>query len=213
MAPVRTWFLAGGLALRMDATIRESGTSRLNVTKNPVETGVTIADHAFMDPLQLEIEGAVSDVLFPDRVGDADVDEFASPTSRATRALQILQDWQTTAEPATIQTGLRAYQNMVMESLSYDQDVSTDGVLAFRATLTEVIIRNTQAVIYPPRAPGKTARQASKKADDGQKQATPVTEAPKVKSIALSLYEKAVQGDTAAMAALAQNALNMSASP
>lgn len=170
MALARIWFLTGGTALQFDATIRESATFRLNVTKNPVETGVTIADHAFMEPISLEIEACVSDfMLHP--VGDADVDDFASPTSRAAKALQVLQDWQTTAEPATIQTGLRSFQNMVMETFNYSQDAANAGWLNFTATLTEVITVSTRTVVYPPRAEGKAHRQASKKVDSGQKQA------------------------------------------
>lgn len=212
MAPASIWFLPGGLALQFDATIRESGSSRLNVTKNPVETGVTVADHAFMDPLSLEIEAVVSNVMIHS-IGDSDVDEFASSVSRASKALQILQDWQTTAEPGTIQTGLRSYPSMVMTSFNYDQDAANSGWLNFRATLEEVIVVSTRTVVYPPRAVGKTDRQASKKVDGGQKQAEPVKEPAKVKSIALSLYEKAIQGDTSAMASLAENAINMAGSP
>lgn len=42
-----------------DCTIRESHTSSLRVTKNPVESGADIADHAVLEPKSLTITGKV----------------------------------------------------------------------------------------------------------------------------------------------------------
>nr|WP_308410064.1 hypothetical protein [Providencia stuartii] len=43
----------------LDCTIREAHTSALRITKNPVESGADIADHAFLEPKSLSITGTV----------------------------------------------------------------------------------------------------------------------------------------------------------
>jgi hypothetical protein len=82
-----------------------------------------------------------------------------------------------------VQTGLRLYQNMVITNLSADQDKDTAAFLGFHASLREVLIVSTQTVTYPPRAPGKTTRQASKKVSGGEQKGQPVTDPVKAKSV------------------------------
>jgi hypothetical protein len=164
----RVWVL-GGLTpdFHFDATVRESHTSQLTVTDNPVETGVVVSDHAFMQPLRLEIEAAVSDTP----LSTPEDDSFASEVSRSAKAFQLLQQLQSAAEPFNVQTGLRFYENLIIETLTAEQDKDTANVLAFRASLREVIIVSTQTVTYPPRAAGKPTRQASQKVSGGEKKA------------------------------------------
>jgi hypothetical protein len=177
----RVWVIPQGDGLTnisFDAVVRESHSSELTITDNPLETGVVVSDHAFMQPLRLDIEGAVTDTWLhaTDPQGRAVPDPFASSTSRSQVAWALLQDIQAAAEPFTLQTGLRAYFNMVIVSLSVDQDKDSAAALFFRASLREVILVSTQTVTYPPRAAGKTARQAAKKVTSGEKQPAQVTD-------------------------------------
>lgn len=154
----------GGLVF--DAVFEETHESELEVTDSPVETGVTVSDHAYMKPRKLTLSAGVSNVLLHAMPSDA----FASDSGRAVRAFDVLTELQKRAEPFDVQTGLKLYTNMICSSLRTSQDKDTADVLIFTATLREVLIVSTQTVTYPPRKKGVTARQAGAKKQQGEQQ-------------------------------------------
>lgn len=176
----------GGLVF--DAVFDETHESDLEVTDNPVETGVVVSDHAYMKPLKVTLLAGVSDIVLDDAVTS---DPFASDSGRSKRAFELLCDLQKKAEPFDVQTGLKLYTNMICTSIRTSQDKETAGVLVFNAELREVLIVNTQAVKYPPRKAGATKRQAGPKKDKGEQQGKEVTSN---KSSLLSKLSKAIGG-------------------
>lgn len=190
-----------------DAVLRESHHSELTVTDNPVETGNVVSDHAYMAPLRLEIEAMVSDVYWGDVDASGnkvptDGDVWASAAGRGQNAFSLLQGLQASAEPFSVQTGLKLYSNMVVTSLDADQDVSTGNVLRFRAALREVQFVTTQTVTYPPRKDAKTQRQASKKVAAGEKKTEPVTDPAAQQSILKQMMSGDVSGAQGALQSL-----------
>lgn len=167
----------GGLVF--DAVFEETHEADLEVTDNPVETGVVVSDHAFMKPLRLSISAGVSDTPLA-VVTD---DPFASDAGRSRRAFEVLTELQRRAEPFAMQTGLKLYENMVITSIRTSQDKDTSGALFFTASLREVIIVNTETVKYPPRKPGATKRQAGPKKHKGEQQGKEVTDESKKKKL------------------------------
>ncbi|MES2587014.1 MAG: hypothetical protein V4536_08855 [Pseudomonadota bacterium] len=154
-----------------DAVFSEEHEAQLEVTDNPVETGVVVSDHAFMKPLKVKIKAGVSDAVLNPITRFYGVDQFSGGTSRSKRAFDLLCDLQKSAEPFDVQTGLKLYKNMVCTSIRTSQDSSTSSALIFEAELREVIIVNTESVTYPPRS---KARQAQKPKDGGEKQGAEV---------------------------------------
>lgn len=148
----------GGLVF--DAVFEEQHESTLEVTDNPVETGVVISDHAFMKPLRLTIHAGVTDTPLND-----DPEE-----GRSKKAFEALTALQARAEPFDVQTGLKLYKNMVCATVRTGQDKDTVNAFIFTADLREVQIVSTQTVKYPPRAKGSTAQQASKAKAKGEQQ-------------------------------------------
>lgn len=173
----------GGLVF--DAVFEETHEADLEVTDNPVETGVVVSDHAFMKPLRVKISAGVSDTPLA-AVTD---DPFASDAGRSRRAFELLTELQKRAEPFDLQTGLKLYENMVCTSIRTSQDKDLSGALLFTAELREVIIVYTQVVTYPPRKPGATKRQAGPKKDKGEQQGKEVTEKPKKQSLSKKLAD------------------------
>lgn len=171
----------GGLVF--DAVFEETHEAELEVTDNPVETGVVVSDHAFMKPLKVTLSAGVSDtpLLLPSG------DPFASDSGRSKRAYELLTELQKKAEPFDLQTGLKLYQNMICTSIRTSQDKDTSGALLFTAELREVIVVYTQAVKYPPRKAGATKRQAGAKKDKGEQQGKEVTDTPKKQSLGKKL--------------------------
>ena len=167
----------GGLVF--DAVFEETHEADLEVTDNPVETGVVVSDHAFMKPLRVKISAGVSDTPLA-VVTD---DPFASDAGRSRRAFELLTELQKRAEPFDLQTGLKLYENMVCTSIRTSQDKDPSGALLFTAELREVIIVYTQVVTYPPRKPGATKRQAGPKKDKGEQQGKEVTNPAEKKSL------------------------------
>lgn len=153
----------GGLVF--DATFNEQHQSDLTVTDNPVETGVKVSDHAYMEPATVTISAGVSDTPLTLPAADP----FAATVSRSKQAYTLLKELQRAAEPFDVQTGLQLYSNMVCTSIRTEQDKDTCQVLAFTATLREVIIVNTQVVSFPKRA-GATKRQADPTKKNGEQQ-------------------------------------------
>lgn len=172
-------------AFSFDAVIRESHHSELEITDNPLETGVVASDHAFMRPLRLDIEAMVGDCWLHalDENGQPVEDVWESGAGRSVNAFALVQELQRLAEPFSVQTGLRLYTNMVVLTLDADQDAPTATALLFRASLREVIRVTTETVTYPPRKSGKPARQASKKVSAGEKQAVEPSTTAKKQSI------------------------------
>lgn len=132
--------------LVFDAVIEESHDLELQVTDNPVESGVVVSDHAFMLPVRLTLRAGVTDSPIIDYV----TDQFAGE-SRSLKAYALLTALQRNAEPFNVQTGLKLYKNMVCVGLKITQDKETSQAMLFTADLREVIIVNTQTVKYKSR--------------------------------------------------------------
>lgn len=169
----RYWVFADGRpAFDFDVVVSEGHESKIQITENPIEGGSPVHDHAVILPKQVEIEGRVSDTPMPS--GGSTV--FGSIGGRrSVTAFEMMIGLQESREVFTVLTGLRRYPNMMLENLRTRQDAGTAEVLDFTATLREVKIVNTRIVDVPPRRPGKTARQAPKKTDGGEKKATEMT--------------------------------------
>lgn len=153
-------------SLQFDATFREAHELSQTVTENPIETGVSIADHKYRNPRKVTITAGVSDTPL-DRPAS---DQFLTGSSRSQRALELLEELMLSIEPFDVQTGLRLYKNMVCTSVRAEQDAKTAHILFFTAELREVIIVSTQTVKYPPKKEGATARQGGSVKNKGQAQ-------------------------------------------
>lgn len=157
----------GGLTF--DAVLRESHTTEIAVTDNPIENGVSITDHSYKKPDSISIEFAVTNT--PTR---AVAVEYGVGGDRIRRAYDKIRELMLTREPFDVQTGLRLYSNMICTRISVDQDARTANVLKCRAELREVVFANTQAVTYPERKAGAPRNQASKTSKGGAKQGATV---------------------------------------
>lgn len=168
-----------------DAVFEETHDADLEITDNPVETGVVVSDHAYMKPRRLKIIAGVSDTPLRETAAD---DPFAAGETRSKTAFELLEKLQAMAEPFSVQTGLKLYENMVVSSLRTTQDAGTANALVFVAELREIRIVTTQAVTYPPRKDKATAQQAGKKKEKGEKQGSE-PKASERKSIAKALLD------------------------
>lgn len=134
--------MIGTIALQV--VVNEIAVDTLTVTKQPVQMGASITDHAYMEPTSF------SHTIY-----------FAAPGFTGGNSLsQIysqLQTLQSSAEPFTIITPKRTYTSMLMTSLSQTTDKLTENCLAIHASYQQVIIVPVSAVAVVPRAAQKNA--------------------------------------------------------
>lgn len=150
----------------IDAAITEEHTYNSEVTSYPVEAGSDITDNVRVLPIEITIEGLVSNTPLVAMANIRNVlsglDIFAAdnttPSSNAFDHLRRIRD---AREPVSITTSLKLYENMVMESLSFPRDSDTGSSLRFNATFKQVIIVDNRRSFVPtavPRAQSKRRR-------------------------------------------------------
>jgi hypothetical protein len=130
--------------MSIDATISETHTSTVELSPNPIETGEEIIDHAQVKPKEFYMEGVISDTpigfLF---IGNAEnaIRQVGSLFGRDTRSIAAykkLVALQESRQPFTVITGLRRYENMLIEKIVVPRTVHTSNAIHFQATLREV---------------------------------------------------------------------------
>ena len=153
---IRTKRAIGGIEL--DAVISEAHTNQVRLTKNPVEFGVDITDHAIIEPKQLSIVAQVSDTPLGTAAFGQLVDTvtglFGSSTSqnitRSNAAYNRMLQLMEARELIEVQTRLRLYPNMIITSLSTTQDKDSSRAVLMNMKLEEVVITESVIVKLDP---------------------------------------------------------------
>ncbi len=159
--------------LQFDAVLVEQHSQTLQVTENPIETGVNISDHCYLSGATLTLVASVADIKMPNAVPG-----YESPAGRSNyayqRLVQLERDMaQNKLTPFLIVTSVQTYPNMVMTEISMTRDKNTPQLGRFSMSFREIITVDTQVVTYiaekgPPR------RTASATKDRGKVQPPPV---------------------------------------
>lgn len=102
--------------------IRETHRSSLGITENPIESGASVTDHAYVNPKSITLE-------------------FADGNAAAT--YNALVRFQESRVPFVLVSGLFIYTNMLIKDLSATRDAATSRILDGRAELQEIIIVST----------------------------------------------------------------------
>lgn len=148
----------------IDAEISSEHQFDSEVTEHPVEKGGDVTDHVRAKPIVLTIEGVVSDTPIGalaarrNQFTIVDGEAFALPSDEALARLLQIRD---NREPVTVETSLRVYENMALESLSTTRDAATGDCLRFRATFRQLELvtnRRTTVLVAVPRSAGKVHR-------------------------------------------------------
>lgn len=149
---IRTKKSIGGIEL--DAVISETHNNQVRLTKNPVELGADITDHAIIEPKKINIVAQVSDTPLGTaafgQIVDLVTGLFGTSTSqnitRSNAAYNAMVQLMEQREPIEIQTRLKLYQDMVITSLSTSQDKNSSRIVLMTINLEEVLITESQVV-------------------------------------------------------------------
>lgn len=152
----------------VDCALVEEHTYDSEVTEYPVERGADITDNVRPKPIEVRIEGIVSNTpVSPDILAQRDSD--VTPADEAYLRFMDIRD---NREPVTIRTSLNTFENMVLKSLSIPRSKDTGDALRFTATFVQVeIVSNTRStrVATPIAKKPKTATKVPTPVPDGAK--------------------------------------------
>lgn len=118
-----------------DAVMEEIHTSRLTITQHPVQSGASLTDHAFLEPRELTLEVRMSDVM-----GSLVTGQYASDASKSVSAYRKFCELQEARSPLVIQTRLKRYENMLLESITAPDTKETKYGLKCTLKFREVIL-------------------------------------------------------------------------
>jgi len=136
--------MVGTIAIQV--VVNETTTDTLTVTKQPVQQGAAITDHAYMEPTVFSHSIYFAAAGF---TGGANLSQI----------YQQLLTLQATAQPFDIVTPKRIYHTMLMTTLTQTTDKLTENCLAIHATYQQIIMVPVLAAAVPriqQKNPGST---------------------------------------------------------
>lgn len=146
-------------------TINENTTDALEVTQQPIQTGSSIADHAYKKPISLTLQiqfatgsGSLLSAVGFGGIGAAIGGALPGVGSALGLGQSLKQIYQSLIElqsptppavitPFTVSTLKRSYPNMLLVTLGLVTDNKTENVLAITAGFQEAIIVSTGTTI------------------------------------------------------------------
>lgn len=148
----------------IDVAESEEHTFENDVTEHPVESGADITDHVRARAIVVTVEGIVSDTPLEalarrrNELVEIGGETFAKPSEEAFARLLEIND---SREPITIETSLKTYSDMVLQSLSAPRNAGTGEALRFSATFKQVRLvtsERTTVLVSVPRGKKKINR-------------------------------------------------------
>lgn len=123
----------GGLFF--DAVITVDTEHSATITNHPVQWGANISDHMYVNPVTITMEIGMSDAM-ASMVGG----QWSGRDTKSVSAYQKLVDLMEAREPFSVWTRLKHYPNMVIESLSVNDDSTTLYGLRASVTMKQIIM-------------------------------------------------------------------------
>lgn len=143
----KTYFDTGREKLIFDAIFSIQHESTTNITEHPIQTGASVADHAYEEPSKLTFDIGMSDVMESIIPG-----QFSDNNSRSISAYEKLRELQSQRLPLSVVTKLWSYSNMLIETISTVEDSKTTYGLRATVTLKQVFVVNVNTVKVSERA-------------------------------------------------------------
>ena len=125
----------------------------LRRTEHPVQSGAAITDHAYVMPTKLMMEIGVSDSMDTYTSGMWG----GSSTSTSVNAFDALCELARQRTLVIVQTRLRSYPNMIVESVSAEETSRTVTSGRFRVVFSEIFIASTQVAAAATARPDTNA--------------------------------------------------------
>lgn len=139
--------------VNMDAVVSETHTKRNEIPTHPVEQGADISDHVRQVPEEITINGLVSnhpiEILASINAPSPIEGDTGAVGDRVGEAYKQLREIMDTAQLIQVITGLRDYNNMVIESMRVEREAITGNALNATLTCKEVMLAQLETVDAP----------------------------------------------------------------
>lgn len=145
-----------------DASLSETHTRSAETTEFPVESGSDFTDHIRQQPIELTIEGIVSNTPIGAMRVVRDLEEFAGgfvddqgkSITIVADALAHLEAIFERRQPVTIQSALKIYERMAITSLEIPKDRETGNAMLFTLTARQIKIVTNVRTAQRVKTPG-----------------------------------------------------------
>jgi len=119
--------------ITVQVVINENTNDTLTITKQPVQSGASITDHAYKEPTALSMQ-----LHF--------IDDISTSLSKIYADLLTLQSDRV---PFSVITPKRIYDNMLISTLGLTTDKTTENILAINISFQQIILVNVSTVQVP----------------------------------------------------------------
>lgn len=135
--------------LNVQVIVSEETNDTLTITKQPVQEGASISDHAYKEPTVLNMQilqqnnSTISGLI----------QTFSGPGSGGLAQIyQTFLDLQNLRGPINVYTPKRVYENMLISVIRLTTDRNTENILALNISFQEVIIVSIGGINQVPKA-------------------------------------------------------------
>ncbi len=137
MQPVQQMILCktnvGGLFF--DAVLKVTTDHSATITSHPVQAGANISDHMYMEPIKINMEIGMSDAMASMAFG-----QWSGAYTKSVSAYRMLVSLQESRTPFSVLTRLNKYDNMVIQSISVNDDANTLYGLRASISMQQIIM-------------------------------------------------------------------------
>lgn len=123
-----------------DAYLRMQSQSDLRITTHPVESGSPITDNAYQEPKIFTFDIGMTDVALGKVYGQFGL------INRSISAYNLLDNWQKSRKPLTLNSKYGFYNNILVQNISTNDDYTTKYGMRATVVLQEIIVTSTQLV-------------------------------------------------------------------
>lgn len=124
-----------------DGFINVDINSELSISSNPVESGASVSDHAYINPARIDMTIKMSDVHQSFVSG-----QFEGGWSRSVTAYEILRELQRNRVPVSVLTRLELFENMLISSIVANDNSDTYQSLDAKVSLVELPVARVKTV-------------------------------------------------------------------
>ncbi len=123
--------------LFFDAILNVSTEHNATITSHPVQNGANISDHMYLEPVQITMEIGMSDAM-----GSMVRGQWTGASTKSVSAYRKLCELQEARIPFAVLTRLNRYENMVIKSISVNDDAATYYGLRATISMQQILLAN-----------------------------------------------------------------------
>ena len=124
-----------------DGFIQTDVTTQLELTSNPVETGVAVTDHSYVKPVEMEMQIKMSDVMQSLIPG-----QFTGGWSRSVTGYKLLREIQNKRIPVSVLSKFGLFENMLIKTIKATDTSDTWNALDATVSLVELPVARVRTV-------------------------------------------------------------------